>query len=130
MIALGDCNNFYVSCERSFNPALNGQPVVVLSNRDGAIVARSDEVKRLNIGMGQPFFEIQQLRQEHGIHCFSSNYVLYGSMSARVMTIFGRFVQDVEVYSIDEAFLDLTGYESIYPDLTQFAHQLRATVMQ
>ena len=130
MIALGDCNNFYVSCERSFNPALNGQPVVVLSNRDGAIVARSDEVKRLNVGMGQPFFEIQQLRQEHGIHVFSSNYVLYGSLSARVMAIFGRFVQDVEVYSIDEAFLDLTGYESIYPDLTQFAHQLRATVMQ
>ncbi|ADB42797.1 Y-family DNA polymerase [Spirosoma linguale] len=130
MIALADCNNFYVSCERSFNPSLNGQPVVVLSNNDGSIVARSNEVKKLNVGMGQPFFEIERLRQEHGIHVFSSNYVLYGSMSARVMAIFGRFVEDVEVYSIDEAFFDLNGYESIYPDLTTFAHNLRSTVMQ
>lgn len=130
MIALADCNNFYVSCERSFNPSLNGQPIVVLSNNDGAIVARSNEVKRLNVGMGQPFFEIEKLRQEHGIRVFSSNYVLYGSMSARIMAIFGRFVEDVEVYSIDEAFLDLNGYESIYPDLTVFARNLRSTVMQ
>ena len=130
MIALADCNNFYVSCERSFNPSLNGQPVVVLSNNDGSIVARSNEVKKLNVGMGQPFFEIEKLRREHGIRVFSSNYVLYGSMSARVMAIFGRFVEDVEVYSIDEAFLDLNGYESIYPDLTAFAQTLRSTVIQ
>lgn len=107
MIALADCNNFYVSCERSFDPSLNGQPIVVLSNNDGSIVARSDEVKRLDVGMGQPFFQIEKLRQEHGIRAFSSNYVLYGNMSARIMSIFGRFVEDVEVYSIDEAFLDL-----------------------
>lgn len=130
MIALADCNNFYVSCERSFDPSLNGKPVVVLSNNDGAIVSRSNEVKRLNVGMSQPFFEIEKLRQEHGIHVLSSNYVLYGSMSARIMAIFGRFVEDVEVYSIDEAFLDLNGYESIYPDLTVFAQDLRSTVMQ
>lgn len=130
MIALADCNNFYVSCERSFNPSLNGQPVVVLSNNDGSIVARSNEVKRLNVGMGQPFFEIEELWKKHGIHVFSSNYVLYGNMSARVMSILNRFVEDVEVYSIDEAFLDLHGYESIYPDLSQFAQTLRQTIMQ
>lgn len=120
----------YVSCERSFNPSLQDKPVIVLSNNDGSIVARSNEVKKMNVGMGQPFFEIEKLRQEQGIHVFSSNYVLYGSMSARVMAIFGRFVEDVEVYSIDEAFLDLNGYESIYPDLTDFAQKLRSTVMQ
>ncbi len=130
MIALADCNNFYVSCERSFDPSLNGQPVVVLSNNDGSIVARSNEVKRLNVGMGQPFFEIEDLWKEHGIRVFSSNYVLYGNMSARVMSILNRYVEDVEVYSIDEAFLDLYGYESIYPDLPQFAQMLRSTVMQ
>lgn len=130
MIALADCNNFYVSCERSFDPSLIGQPVVVLSNNDGSIIARSNEVKRLNVGMGQPFFEIEKLWKEHGIRIFSSNYVLYGNMSARVMSILSRFVEDVEVYSIDEAFLDLHGYESVYPDLIAFAQQLRATVMQ
>ena len=130
MIALADCNNFYVSCERSFDPSLNGKPIVVLSNNDGAIVARSDEVKRLNIGMAQPFFQIEKLKQEHGIRVFSSNYVLYGNMSARIMSIFGRFVENVEVYSIDEAFLNLAGYESVYPDLTDFARTLRSTVMQ
>jgi DNA polymerase V len=130
MIALADCNNFYVSCERSFDPSLNGKPVVVLSNNDGCIVARSNEAKRMNVTMGLPFFQLDTLWKEHGIHVFSSNYVLYGNMSARVMSILNRYVEDVEVYSIDEAFLDLTGYESVYPDLPAFAQNLRSTVLQ
>ena len=130
MYGLVDCNNFYVSCERSFNYGLNGKPVVVLSNNDGCVVARSNEAKALGIKMGVPFFQMEELRQQHDIKAFSSNYTLYGDMSARVMATLGRFVEDVEVYSIDEAFLDLNGYESVYPDLIQFARTIRSTVNQ
>jgi DNA polymerase V len=130
MIGLVDCNNFYVSCQRSFNPALIGKPVVVLSNNDGCVVARSNEAKALGIKMGVPYFQLAELRQQHDITVFSSNYTLYGDMSARVMATLSRFVEEVEVYSIDEAFLDLTGYESLYPNLTELARTIRRTIDQ
>ncbi|GAB3512297.1 Y-family DNA polymerase [Spirosoma knui] len=130
MLALLDVNNMYVSCERSFNQKLNNQPVVVLSNNDGCVIARSNEAKALGIKMGVPYFQLDELRKEHTIHVCSSNYTLYGDMSARIMATIGRYVEEVEVYSIDEAFLNLYGYESIYPDLEQFARQLRQTIAQ
>ena len=130
MIGLVDCNNFYVSCQRSFDPSLNGKAVVVLSNNDGCVVARSNETKALGIKMGVPFFQLQELRQQHDLSIFSSNYTLYGNMSSRVMATLGRFVEEVEVYSIDEAFLDLTGYDGVYKDLTALAQTMRSTVLQ
>jgi DNA polymerase V len=107
MIALVDCNNFYASCERVFDPSLNGKPIVVLSNNDGCAIARSDEAKALGIEMGMPLFMIRELLEQKPIAVFSSNYTLYGSMSARVLSILRSIVPKVEVYSIDEAFLDL-----------------------
>jgi DNA polymerase V len=109
LIALVDCNNFYVSCERVFRPDLIGKPVAVLSNNDGCIVARSQEVKDLGVKMGVPLFQIQHLVNRHNIQLFSSNYSLYADMSARVMSVLEEFAPSLEVYSIDEAFLDLTG---------------------
>ena len=108
MIALIDGNNFYVSCERVFNPKLRNKPVVVLSNNDGAIVSRSNEAKALGIKMGQPFFEIKNLIKKYDIQYFSSNYELYGDMSSRIMKCLQAFSPEVEVYSIDEAFIDLS----------------------
>ncbi len=105
--ALLDCNNFYVSCERVFNPKLIGKPVVVLSNNDGCIIARSNEAKELGIKMGEPYFRCQPLLEHHQVHVFSSNYALYGDMSQRVMEVLSRLEPQVEVYSIDEAFLRL-----------------------
>jgi DNA polymerase V len=110
VIALVDANNFYVSCERAFAPRLEGQPVVVLSNNDGCVVARSEEVKALGVAMGAPVHEIRELIRRHRVRVFSSNYALYGDLSARLMDALGRFAPRVEVYSIDEAFLDLTGF--------------------
>lgn len=107
LLALLDCNNFYVSCERAFNPALENRPVLVLSNNDGCCVARSNEVKALGIKMGAPYFQIEPLVHKHHIQVFSSNYSLYGSVSQRVMTLLGELAPSCEVYSIDEAFLDL-----------------------
>ncbi|MBD2752639.1 Y-family DNA polymerase [Spirosoma validum] len=115
MYALVDGKNFYASCHRIFRPDLVGRPVVVLSNRDGNIVARSDEAKALGIGMGQLFFEAKDLCQQHGVTVFSSNYELYGDLSARLMSTLTHFAPDVEVYSIDEAFLLLEEYVGIYP---------------
>ena len=109
LIALVDCNNFYVSCERVFRPDLIGKPVMVLSNNDGCVVARSKEVKDLGIKMGVPVFQVQQLINQHQIKLFSSNYTLYADMSSRVMCTLESFAPRMEVYSIDEAFLDLTG---------------------
>jgi DNA polymerase V len=109
LIALVDCNNFYVSCERVFRPDLIGKPVAVLSNNDGCIVARSQEVKDLGIKMGVPVFQVQSLVNRHKIQLFSSNYTLYADFSARVMSLLEEFAPSLEVYSIDEAFLDLTG---------------------
>ncbi len=107
MIALVDCNNFYVSCERVFDPRLCGVPVVVLSNNDGCVIARSNEAKALGIPMGTPFFKVRDLVRRHGVRVFSSNYALYGDMSERVMLTLGEATPDVEVYSIDEAFVRL-----------------------
>ena len=110
IFALVDCNNFYASCERVFSPKLEGRPVVVLSNNDGCVVARSNEAKALGIGMGVPAFEIEEIIRKNGVEVFSSNYALYADMSSRVMETLSAFTPDMEVYSIDEAFLNLAGF--------------------
>ena len=107
LFALVDCNNFYVSCERVFKPELEGQPVVVLSNNDGCIIARSNEAKALGIKMGEPYFRCKPLIDRHQVKVFSSNYALYGDMSQRVMDVLGQLEPEVEIYSIDEAFIRL-----------------------
>lgn len=119
VFALVDCNNFYVSCERIFDPTLLGRPVIVLSNNDGCVVARSQEAKALGIRMGGPLFQIKQLVDREGVVVYSSNYELYGDMSARVMAALREFTEDVEVYSIDEAFVDLRGcrWQGTYREL-------------
>ena len=109
MIALVDCNNFYVSCERVFAPKLRNRPVVVLSNNDGCVIARSEEAKAIGVKMGTPYFQIEDLAKTEKIAVFSSNYTLYGDMSARVMEMLGYFAPETEIYSIDEAFLNLDG---------------------
>lgn len=124
-IALVDVNNFYVSCERVFDPRLEGRPMVVLSNNDGCAVARSNEVKALGVKMGTPWFMMQDVAREHGIVAYSSNYTLYADMSNRVMTILGQFSPDQEIYSIDECFLDLTG---IPQDLVKYGQQIRQRI--
>lgn len=111
MYALVDCNNFYSSCERVFRPQLQNQPIVVLSNNDGCVVARSNESKALGVKMGVPIFQINDLVKQHNIVVCSSNYVLYGDLSNRVMTLLKRFSPDIEIYSIDEAFLKFDGFE-------------------
>lgn len=108
-----DCNNFYASCERVFNPALNGKPIVVLSNNDGCVIARSNEAKALGIKMGVPAYQIKNLVSSHEVAVFSSNYTLYGDMSGRVMSILAGLAPEIEVYSIDEAFLNLDGIQNI-----------------
>ena len=110
MFGLCDCNNFFVSCERVFNPSLNGRPVVVLSNNDGCVVSRSNEAKAIGIKMGEPLFQIQNLVKLHDVAVFSANYHLYGDMSQRVMETLKAHVPFIEIYSIDEAFLDLSWY--------------------
>lgn len=126
LFGLCDCNNFYASCERVFNPALNGKPVVVLSNNDGCVIARSNEAKTLGIQMGDPFFQIRNLVEHNYVHAFSSNYVLYGNMSDRVMQTLSQFTPHVEVYSIDECFLDLGDFYDI--DLFSYAWKIKRTV--
>ena len=111
VFALVDCNNFYASCEKLFNPTLKDRPVVVLSNNDGCVVARSAEVKALGIPMGVPWFKIQQDAKHYGIVAFSSNYALYADMSNRAVEILSSFSPSIEVYSIDESFLELSGFE-------------------
>ena len=130
LIALVDCNNFYVSCERVFRPDLIGKPVMVLSNNDGCVVARSQEVKDLGIKMGVPLFQVQHLVAQHDIQLFSSNYSLYADMSARVMTILEEFAPRMEVYSIDEAFLDLTALLPCMQDPLAYAQQIRKAVLR
>ncbi|MDD4977681.1 MAG: Y-family DNA polymerase [Gallionella sp.] len=127
-IALVDCNNFYVSCERVFNPKLEGRPVVVLSNNDGCAVARSAEVKALGVKMGEPWFKMKDLAKRHGIIAYSSNYTLYGDLSARVMSILSNFSPKQEVYSIDECFLDLAGFEP--STLLSYGQTIRRAVKQ
>ncbi|MFA6271270.1 MAG: Y-family DNA polymerase [Candidatus Paceibacterota bacterium] len=127
-LALIDCNNFYVSCERVFNPRLIGRPVVVLSNNDGCVVARSNEVKALGVRMGVPWFQIKDLAKKHGIIALSSNYALYADMSNRVMSLLSSFSPDQEVYSIDECFLDLTGLEHL--GLADYGQGFRETIQR
>ena len=126
VFALVDCNNFFASCERLFRPELNGKPVVVLSNNDGCIVARSNEAKALGIPMGAPFFKVKPLIAMHNVHVFSSNYALYGDLSHRVMDVLRQMEADVEVYSIDEAFLSLP-VTQVW-DRCKYAAELRARV--
>jgi DNA polymerase V len=126
IFALVDCNNFYVSCERVFQPTLNGKPVVVLSNNDGCVIARSEEAKVLGISMGLPFFQMREQFSGHTIEIYSSNYALYGDMSARVMTILKQFSPEVEVYSIDEAFMNLAGCGN--GDLRAYGRHIRHVV--
>ena len=127
-IALVDCNNFYVSCERVFNPALQGKPVAVLSNNDGCVIARSQEVKDLGIKMGVPWFKIQEWAKRHNLIALSSNYTLYADMSNRVMKILSHFSPNQEVYSIDECFLELTGFQHL--NLSDYGQRMRATIKQ
>ena len=110
MIAIVDCNNFYASCERVFNPKLENKPVVVLSNNDGCVIARSEEAKALGIEMGALAFQMEDFFIKNKVNVFSSNYTLYGSLSNRVMKTLASFIADIEIYSIDEAFLDLSNY--------------------
>ncbi len=128
MFALVDCNNFYASCERVFEPALNGRPVVALSNNDGCVIARSAEAKAIGIAMGALPFEIKALIAEHKVVLRSSNYVLYGDMSNRVMETLRAFSPNIENYSIDESFLDLHHMQGV--DLVQHAHRMRDTVFR
>lgn len=127
VFALVDCNNFYASCEKLFRPDLKDTPVVVLSNNDGCVVARSREAKSLGIKMGVPVFQIKAEMQRHGILAFSSNYALYADLSSRVMRTLEEMAPRVEVYSIDEAFLDLTGIESVL-SLVEFGQQVRERI--
>lgn len=127
VFALVDCNNFYASCEKLFRPDLKDTPVVVLSNNDGCVVARSREAKLLGIKMGVPAFQIKAEMQRHGILAFSSNYALYADLSSRVMRTLEEMAPRVEVYSIDEAFLDLTGIESAI-SLVEFGQQVRERI--
>src|SRR5690554_2174546 len=129
VFALVDCNNFYASCERLFRPDLINKPVLVLSNNDGCVVARSAETKALGIKMGVPVYQIQDEIRQHNIQTFSSNYPLYADLSSRVMRTLEALVPRVEVYSIDEAFLDLTGMEAITP-LLELGQHIKATIAQ
>jgi len=123
---LVDCNNFYVSCERVFNPALEGKPTIVLSNNDGCVVARSNEVKELGILRGTPLFKCEDLVKKHQINVFSSNYTLYADMSGRVMNILEQFTPQLEIYSIDEAFLSIAGLEG--EALVHYGQNIKQTV--
>lgn len=129
MFALADVNSFYASCETVFRPDLKGKPVVVLSNNDGCVIARSAEAKKLGISMGAPFFKMRDLFERHKIVTFSSNYALYADMSSRVMTVLEEMAPAVEVYSIDEAFMNLQGVSNCQ-NLEEFGREVRAKVLQ
>ena len=127
-IALIDCNSFYASCERVFNPKLLGKPIVVLSNNDGCIITRSTEAKALGIKMGEPYFKVKNVIKKNNVKVFSSNYALYGDMSQRIMEILLGFSPDVEIYSIDEAFLSLKGFKNY--ELLTYCKHIRKTIKQ
>jgi DNA polymerase V len=126
LFALADCNNFYASCERVFNPRLRGKAIVILSNNDGCVIARSNEAKALGIPMGAPFFKYADLFKRHRVAVFSSNYTLYGQMSQRVMRTLAQFAPELEIYSIDEAFFSVLDI----PSLSSYAAQIKQVVYQ
>jgi DNA polymerase V len=128
MFALIDCNNFYASCERVFRPELIGKPVVVLSNNDGCVIARSNEAKAVGIPMGAPAFEYKELFEKYSIHVFSANFALYGDMSQRVMSILSEYSPEMEIYSIDEAFLKLKGFEKF--NLETYGQEIQRRVFK
>lgn len=128
MFALVDCNNFYASCERVFRPDLNGKPIVVLSNNDGCVIARSNEAKDLGIPMGAPAFEYEKVFQQQKVHVFSANFALYGDMSHRVMSVLSDYSPDMEIYSIDECFLSLKGFE--FFNLQEYGMLMRNKVVK
>ncbi len=128
MFALIDCNNFYASCERVFRPELNGKPVVVLSNNDGCVIARSNEAKKLGIPMGAPAFKFKPVFEQNNVAVFSSNFALYGDMSKRVMSILQDFAPDMEIYSIDEAFLKLEGFKFV--NLLEYGKNIRQKILK
>lgn len=128
MFCLADVNNFYASCESLFRPDLIGKPICVLSNNDGCVIARSNEAKLIGIPMGAPAFEWEKVFKEHQVHVFSANFALYGDMSNRIMNVLGEFSPEMEVYSIDEIFLDLHGFECF--NLWEYGKKMRAKVLQ
>ncbi len=127
-IALVDCNSFYVSCERLFNPKIQNKPVVVLSNNDGCVISRSNEAKALGIRMGEPYFKVKELIKRNNVHIFSSNYALYGDLSRRVMKVLKTFSTNVEIYSIDEAFIDLSFLKE--EDVESYGKNIRKKVLK
>ena len=128
MFALIDCNNFYVSCERVFNPKLNNRPVVVLSNNDGCAISRSNEAKALGIPMGAPAFKYEKTFRKYNVEVFSSNFTLYGDMSSRVMSILSKYTPNIEIYSIDEAFLKFEGFDNY--DLESYCKKIQKIVLK
>jgi len=127
-IALVDCNSFYVSCERLFNPSINKKPVVVLSNNDGCIISRSTEAKILGIKMGEPYFKVKKIIKENDVKIFSTNFALYGDISRRVMKTLKQFSPQMEIYSIDEAFLDLSSIKN--ENLLEYGYKIRKTILK
>jgi DNA polymerase V len=130
VFALVDVNNMYVSCERAFNPKLRDRPIVVLSNNDGCAVARSNEVKALGVKMGAPWFQMRDLARQHGIVGLSSNYTLYGDMSNRMVSILRTYSPNVEVYSIDESFLGISGMDNLWASRTVMGQDIRARIQR
>ncbi|MDA9624048.1 Y-family DNA polymerase [Pelagibacteraceae bacterium] len=127
-VALIDCNSFYVSCERLFNPKINNKPVVVLSNNDGCVISRSTEAKKIGIKMGEPYFKVKELVRKNNVHIFSSNYALYGDISRRVMKTLKSFSDKIEIYSIDEAFVDLSHVED--KEVENYGKEIRERILK
>ena len=127
-VALIDCNSFYVSCERLFNPKINNKPVVVLSNNDGCVISRSTEAKKIGIKMGEPYFKVKELVKKNNVHIFSSNYALYGDISRRVMKTLKSFSDKIEIYSIDEAFVDLSHVEE--KEIENYGKEIRERILK
>jgi DNA polymerase V len=128
MFALVDCNNFYASCERVFNPKLDKKPIVILSNNDGCVISRSNEAKALGIPMGAPAFKYDPLFKKNKVHVFSSNFPLYGDMSSRVMSVLAKYTPNIEIYSIDEAFLEFKGFENY--NLQNYGSEIRKIILK
>ena len=127
-IALVDCNSFYVSCERLFNPSIIKKPIIVLSSNDGCVISRSTEAKALGIKMGEPYFKVEKIVKKNNVKIFSSNYSLYGDISRRVMKTLKQFSPQIEIYSIDEAFLNLSSIKD--ENLLEYGNEIRSTILK